>query len=280
MCMPRSNLNTLPLCNWKRLDAFNARERHILDSRVLLDDPRKNVRLSGIGLKRLLRILLNWPIWAHFAVNVVTMIPKGGLQIYSPTIIENLGFENVKANALASVGSYGVCILSIFASWISDKTGYRGPVCIACSSFALLFSGLQYGYVYSDNQWLKYSIFTLLYSGNAIGQAINDAWLSSNIHDAQVRCVGMALAVAGSNTAGITGQYLFLENDAPYYPKGFMKIIGLYSASIVLITLVLCGYMWENMKMKRRHGSEQVVDRRGLEEMPADVTGMKVKNQL
>lgn len=171
-------------------------------------------------------------------------------------------------------------MLSVFASWVSDRTGLRGPVCIACSSFALLFAGLQYGFIASDNTWLKYAIFTLLYSGNAIGQAINDAWLSSNIHNAQIRCVGMALAVAGSNTAGITGQYLFLENDAPYYPNGFMKVLCIYSASIVAITLVLGAYLWDNVRMKRRYGAEQILDRKGAEEVTADLSEVKVKNLL
>lgn len=79
---PRSNLNTVPLMGVQALNAFNEREKHIMDTRVLLDDPRKHVRLSGIGLKRLAHILLEWRIWAHFAINVITMIPKGGLQIF------------------------------------------------------------------------------------------------------------------------------------------------------------------------------------------------------
>lgn len=48
--MPRSTENTVPLCGLKQLDFFTEEERHIMNNRVVLDDPRKVVGLSGILL--------------------------------------------------------------------------------------------------------------------------------------------------------------------------------------------------------------------------------------
>lgn len=278
--MPQSHSNTLPLCKVKRFNFFNERERQIMDGRVLLDDPRKAVRLSGIGLKRLAVILLDYRIWGHFAINVITIAPKGGLAVYAPTIIKNLGFSTVNASALTSVGNWGVCIVSVLASWVSDKTGLRGPVCIATNAFALLFAGLQYAFVKSNDKWLKFAIFTLLYSGNTAGQGVNDAWLSANIDDAQARCVGLALAVAGSNLAGITGSYLFLENDAPYYPHGFLKVMCLYGGGIGMIVVMIIAYILHNRYNQKHVGNEHMVDNDGVQEINKLDGKVTVKNQL
>jgi hypothetical protein len=278
--MPRDHLDTRPLCNIERFNIFSDRERQIMDHRVLLDDPRKVARLEGIGFKRMIQILLDWRLWGHFAVNVIMICPKGGLQVYAPTIIQNLGFETVKANALTSVGNYGVCIVSIFASWVSDKTALRGPVCIATCAFSLLFSGLQYGYVKSNDQWLKYAIFTLLYSGNTAGQGINDAWLSTNIDNAQSRCMGMALAVAGSNLAGITASGLFVESDAPYYPHGFLKILCIYAGAIGMITVMICAYAAQNRMSARRAHGNGLVGNDGVDAATFNDEKVIVRNQL
>jgi hypothetical protein len=68
--------------------------------------------------------------------------------------------------------------------------------CIAILAFQMIMSGVQFGIVESDNSWLKYAMLTLLNSGVAVQQSINDAWFSVNTPDAQERCVGLVLAVA------------------------------------------------------------------------------------
>lgn len=69
----------------------------------------------------------------------------------------------------------------------------------------------------------------------AASRGINNAWLSINTADAQERCMGLALAVAGSNLGGIFGQNLFVSSDAPYYEKGFLRTLCISGGSIVLI---------------------------------------------
>ncbi|UPK91303.1 hypothetical protein LCI18_002577 [Fusarium solani-melongenae] len=114
-----SCLDTVPLCGFEQLDFFNDEERRILNNRVVLDDPRKVVRLSGIGPKRAFRIVLtSFRISGHFGINVIPLTPKGGLGVYSPTIIKNLGFSATTASFLSYVHHFGVCIFAILVAWI------------------------------------------------------------------------------------------------------------------------------------------------------------------
>ncbi|KAH6986476.1 major facilitator superfamily domain-containing protein [Ilyonectria sp. MPI-CAGE-AT-0026] len=279
--MPRSTKNTVPLCGLKQLDFFTEEERHILNNRVVLDDPRKVVGLSGIGFKRVFRILSTSPrIWGHFAINLITLTPKGGLGTYAPTIIKNMGFSSITASNLSSVNNFGVCILAILVAWISDKTSSRGPLCLLCGVYSLVFSGVQYAIVRSHDVWLKYAILTVFTSGTAVSQGINDAWFSVNTPDAQERCIGLALAVAGSNLGGLSGQNIFVKSDAPYYYDGFLKILCIYAGSIVLIALMILYYWNDNRVMEKSTQGDEVVASEGVEVVEANIGVSKVRNQL
>ncbi|KAH8170352.1 major facilitator superfamily protein [Sarocladium implicatum] len=278
--MPKSTKDTSTLVNMKKFDFWNDRERHIMDNRVLLDDPRKTVRLSGIGFRRVLTILTDHHIWGHCVINIISLAPKGGLGYYGPVIVKSFGFDPIQASALNSVSNFGVCILALGCAWISDRVSFRGPLCLAAAMYSITFAAAQFGIVKSSDVWLKYAIFTLLSSGNAVAQSINDAWMSVNTHDPQVRCVGMALAVAGSNLGGLAGINLFKQSDAPRYARGFLGVLCLYGGSIVVILVMMALYWYENKRMAKRTGGEQVVDSKGVDVVRGDGSQAVVKNQL
>jgi hypothetical protein len=281
MLMPRSTTNTTPLCGLKRLDFFTDEERHILNDRVVLDDPRKKISLSGIGFKRVAQLLFtSFRIWGHFSINLITLTPKGGLATYGPTIIKNLGFSAITASNLSSVSNFGVCIFAILVAWISDRTSSRGPLCLLCGAYSLLFSGVQYALVRRKDAWLKYAILTVFTSGTAVSQGINDAWFSVNTADPQERCIGLALAVAGSNLGGLSGQNIFVKSDAPYYYNGFLKILCIYAGSIVLVAGMIFYYWNENRVLEKTFNDEEVVSDEGADTVVVSGGVMKVKNQL
>ncbi|KAM0324600.1 hypothetical protein ACHAQA_007988 [Verticillium albo-atrum] len=279
--MPRSNTDTVPLCGMQRLNFFSEEDRRILNSRVILDDPRKAARLSGISPKRALQIVFtSFPIWGHFSINVISLAPKGALGVYSPTIIKNLGFSAATASFLSAVHNFGVCIFAVLVAWVSDKTSSRGPLCLLCAAYSIIFSGVQYAIVRSSDIWLKYAILTLLTSGMAVSQSINDAWFSVNTADPQVRCLGLALAVAGSNLGGLCGQGIFVKSDAPVYYHGFLKILCIYAGSIVLIAGMIFYYWTMNKRLAKTGGLEELVTEGGVTEVGENGHLLKVKNQL
>ncbi|KAK6206531.1 hypothetical protein LQW54_007601, partial [Pestalotiopsis sp. IQ-011] len=59
----------------------------------------------------------------------------------------------------------------------------------------------------------------------------------------------MALAVAGSNLGGLAGQNIFVQSDAPYYEKGFLKIMCIYAGSLVIVALMIVYYWVKNQQL-------------------------------
>ena len=97
---------------------FTERESHIIQNRVLLDDPQKargKIHISGSDM---LSVFKQPRVWVHVFITMLPMAAVQGLGTYTPSIIKSLGFGTVKANALSSVGIYCaivfVAILSYF----------------------------------------------------------------------------------------------------------------------------------------------------------------------
>ncbi|KAJ4420808.1 hypothetical protein N0V82_004103 [Gnomoniopsis sp. IMI 355080] len=98
--LPRSTSQTKPLVN--AFDLFSDDERSIMKARISRSDASRSEAKAAITWASVLASLTDPLIWMHCALNVLGLAPKGGLQLYGPTIIKGLGFSTTKANLLNS----------------------------------------------------------------------------------------------------------------------------------------------------------------------------------
>ncbi|GME25337.1 Alternative sulfate transporter [Neofusicoccum parvum] len=261
MFLPKSPAHTEPIHGlW---DFFSDRDRTMLVARVKADDPSKDSDKVHMSWRHIREAVTDIHLWLHLVLNLVSLAPKGGLQLYGPTVIKTLGFSKTKANALNSVSSFLVVVLSFAISYASDATRLRGPWCLVAFSWSIAFAGALYGLPLDTDKWTRYAIFTLLGAGNALAQGLNDAWLSINARTAHKRSIGLAFVVIGSNLGGLAGQQLFRESDAPRYNHAFLAILLLYAASIVVACGVMASYWRANKRLEKgtsgpENGGEEV----------------------
>ena len=233
----------------------------------MADDETKGADRASITLTTFREAIVDYRLWLHMLLNVVSLAPKGGLQLYGPTIIRNLGFSKTNANQLNAVSSVLVIILSGLISFASDKTRWRGPFCIVAFSWSLIFAGTLHGLPVNSDKWSRYAVFTLLSGGNALAQGLNDAWVSINAVRPANRSIGLAMVVMGSNLGAIAGSQLFRDDDAPGYDRGFLAILILY-ASAIPITLII---MWVYRRATRKLAKGEELKVSGqLVEAPVD----------
>ncbi|KAF5233999.1 hypothetical protein FANTH_12353 [Fusarium anthophilum] len=248
--LPRSPSWTCPLINISALDIFSDRDREIMSRRIILEDRARGAELSSVTVMEAVRYCYtNYYIWLHALISFISLVPKGGLLLYGPTIIKNLGFDKFKANLLASVCNFALVALAVIAAWVSDRAKLRGPICFVCTCYALVLAGAQYALVTNTDKWAKYAVFVLFMAGNATFQGINSAWMVSNVRDTKALCIGQALVVMGANLGGLAGQQLFRDSDAPKYTRGFLAIMCLYASTLVIVVFVTWMYWNKNRKL-------------------------------
>ncbi|KAI0025911.1 major facilitator superfamily domain-containing protein [Xylariomycetidae sp. FL0641] len=253
--LPGSPGDTRPV--HRRFDLFSAREREIMSARVLAQDRTKAGARARIGWGAFREAALDGQLWLHALLNVVALMPKGGLQLYGPSIIQSLGFGQYRANLLNSVSSYIVVVLALAVSLASDRTRLRGPWCVAAFLWSLAFAGALLGTPLAADKWRRYALFTLLSGGNALAQGLNDAWVNINATTAARRSVGLAFVVMGSNIGGLIGPFLFQDYDSPRYVRGFLAVLLLYAASILVTLLIMALYTRKNRAAAARKQQQQ-----------------------
>jgi hypothetical protein len=104
--VPPSAGDGRPLIAMGRWNYFTERESHIIRNRVLLDDPAKARGHIQITKSDIWQTAKQPRILQHVFLTLVSMSGFSGLTQYTPTMIKGLGFDAVKANALASVPVY------------------------------------------------------------------------------------------------------------------------------------------------------------------------------
>ena len=125
-----------------RVSIFTERELHILQTRVLLDDPMKGKKKRHIGLSAFTKAVShlhstveplydsaaltipgkfsNWRMYIHVLITLSNNGPQRAFDTYAPSIVRGFGFGALRSNALASVGLFLQIPVSFTFSYISD----------------------------------------------------------------------------------------------------------------------------------------------------------------
>jgi hypothetical protein len=128
---PRSTF--LPKKSW-----FTERELHILQTRVLLDDPMKGKKKKSLGKAAFKQALTYWRLWIHVFISLCNNGPQRGFDTYAPSLVSGFGFADLASNALAAVGLFLQIPVSFSFSWFSDRYNRRGEAVIGGLTMTLI----------------------------------------------------------------------------------------------------------------------------------------------
>lgn len=174
---------------------FSPREDYILMRRVILDDPAKAsnggpMRITAHDVARTTR---NPRILLHTIITLTATIPVNAINTYGPSVIQGLGYDAVKANALASVGAFVSIVMVIVLGWLCDLTGRSGPSALFAAVWSLIsFACLREGTLNEWSKSRKYAAVVFSMSTNSTVHILNVGWLSANCRDPKARSIAMA----------------------------------------------------------------------------------------
>ncbi|KAL4938462.1 hypothetical protein BDV06DRAFT_225994 [Aspergillus oleicola] len=238
-----------------RWSYFTPRESHIATQRVLIDDPSKasgHIKISGRDIWNTAR---QPRVIQHFFITLVAMSGFQGLTQYTPSMIKSFGFGAVRANALASVPVYCGMLWILILSYLSDKTGHRGPfVLIAITWNVISYACLRVTPA-ASGRWHRYGVIAVANVSYASMHVLNIGWLSVYCKTPQERSVAMALVVMAANCAGISGSQIFRTEDKPLYLHGLTAICVLAGVSWALaLALNLQSWFWQRKQKAAKAG--------------------------
>ncbi|KAK6066835.1 alternative sulfate transporter [Seiridium cupressi] len=240
-----------PLISFGKWSYFSPRESYILVRRVLLDDPAKttnHLRISGSDIWSTVK---NPRILAHVLITLTATVSVNAINTYGPSVIKSLGYGTVRANAMASVGSFIAVVMVVILGWLCDFTGKRGPMVLFPALWAMIaFSCLRES-VFGWSNGSRYAAVVFSMAVNSVVHILNVGWLSVNCTSPQERSVAMAMIIMAANAAGIAGSQVFRTQDAPLYLNAFTACLALNAIACVEIIAHSAWYYISNKKLAR-----------------------------
>ncbi|KAJ1028371.1 hypothetical protein NDA16_001538 [Ustilago loliicola] len=182
---------------------------------------------------------------------------------FSPTIIRTLGIASTTAEAqlLSVPPTAAAFFVSITAAVLSDKYRWRwiSVVCLILLSIAGV--ALAYGSTVASQ---RYGGIILLSCGTYSIPPLGISWMLNNTAGLYKRATAIALYIVFTNSGGITSTWLFYNNEAPRFKRGFLANLCLNYAALVLVSLAELYMLWETKQRKAGKRDYRVNDLKAL----------------
>ncbi|KAK0371326.1 inner membrane transporter yfaV [Colletotrichum limetticola] len=230
---------------------FKGSEKSIIQRRLEVDDKEKRGGAQGMRIppKLVWKTILHWKRWPHFLSSFAVFSTWSPLTTYTPTIIMNLGFNRIQANALAAVGaSLALVVVFVFA-YISDKTNKRGFSVIGaqfCYLIVLVVARTAHPHV---GKWSRWGLWTAVNSFAVGYHPVNNSWVQLNCREPGERSISIAMWVMLSISGLMVGTQYYRGNDAPFYQTGLRTQIIMVSVGMAFAVLQVVLYAVHNKRV-------------------------------
>ncbi|KAG1857900.1 MFS general substrate transporter [Suillus tomentosus] len=187
------------------------------------------------------------------------LVPGFAISLFTPTIINELGYSAAHAQLLSVPPFAAGCIATIIVGIYSDKHNLRGPYIIGGALVSLVGYILLYCSVRAGPSYVGVCLAATGYYPTI---PVIMAWTGSNAGGDLKR--GVVLAMIGfSNLGGICSSFIYI--DPPRFHLGHGTIMGFLSLAIITSLFAMWDYNRLNKKKEAQCLAENIGDDREYE---------------
>lgn len=168
-----------------------------------------------------------------------------------PSITKSMGYTSSQAQLL-TIPPYVAGALSAYGfAKLSDRFMWRAPfVVVPMLIIVLGFSMiLPLAPTISSHIAPCYVGVVLICVGQYPTNPAGSAWISGNLAGPSKKAMGIALNIALGNIGGVSGSYIFLDNEQPGYRTGFS--VGLSFAAMAVVTTLFLEFSYWRINKQR-----------------------------
>ncbi|EQB57364.1 major facilitator superfamily transporter [Colletotrichum gloeosporioides Cg-14] len=205
-------------------------------------------------------------------------IPTYSLSYTLPTMVKNLGYSAIRAQALTTPPYIFATIVCIFNGWMSDHFQKRYASIMAC--YAVGLTGIVILWIsvhFPQVSGVSYFAIFIAAAGYSAQAPIVGAWTSNNIPNPSKRAASIGfLMLFGSVGGGGIGSNIYLEEQAPVYPLGFGFSVG----ATVLGAMIPATIHWCLMRRENERRDTLDYDRILSEHSQEELSSMEENSPL
>lgn len=202
----------------------------------------------------------DYKTYVQIIIYLGLLVPGYAIALFSPTIINELGYSAANAQLLSVPPFAAGAIATVIVGIYSDKHNLRGPYIIGGAlvslvGYILLYCSVRTGPSYVGACLAALGVFPTV--------AIALAWSGSNAGGDLKRGVVLAMVIGLGNLGGICSSFIYI--DPPRFHIGHGTIMGFLSLSIVTSLFAMWDYNRLNKKKEAQCLAENITDDRGYE---------------
>jgi len=199
----------------------------------------------------LLSVLKDWKLYLHCLIGLCGF-PMYCLSLFLPSIIKELGYTSLTAQAMSAPPYIVGCAILLLVSWHSDYTRERGlhvaiPFFVAGIGFLLLA-------VLRDtiSVEIRYGITVMTTASVATHIPPVLSWMSNNFEGHTRRAIAVGVIQSIANLGGVVAGQVYREGDKPLYVKGHLVCAVMCGLGALLCVIMKWGLIRENNFRRRK----------------------------
>jgi MFS family permease len=205
-------------------------------------------------------------------------IPTYSLAYTLPTMVRNLGYDAIRAQALTTPPYIFATIVCVFNGWMSDRFQKRYVSIMTCYSVGLAGIIILWITVHHPSlTGVSYFAIFIAAAGYSAQAPIIGAWASNNIPNPSKRAASIGIFMLfGSVGGGSIGSNIYLEEQAPVYALGFGFSVG----ATVLGAMIPATVHWWLMRRDNRRKDAVGVEEATMAYTPQQLSAMEEYSPL
>lgn len=205
-------------------------------------------------------------------------VPTYSLSYTLPTMVSNLGYSAIKAQALSTPPYIFATVVCVTVGWLSDKYQSRYISIMCCYALGLVGIIILWITVHFKHlAGVSYFAIFLAAAGYSSQAPIVGAWTSVNVPNPSKRAAAIGLLMLfGSIGGGSIGSNIYLASEAPTYPLGFGFSIG----ATVLGAMIPATIHWWLLRRENTRRAGMDVDEVERTYTPAQLAEMAENSPL
>jgi nitrate/nitrite transporter NarK len=209
---------------------------------------------SQVSWSQYLSGLTDYKNYVHMAIHFCCNYSFAGLSNFLPTIIQDMGYESVKAQGLTAPPYLASFMCCVGAAFVSDRWGSRGYIISAFAGLGTIGYILLVSVHDEAQTGPRYLGIWLATCGIFPALAINITWLLNNQGGDSKRGSGMAILAILGQCSSFVSSSVFPTSDGPFYVTGCAIGCVLSGAIVVLALGLHFKLAYENRRRDRLYG--------------------------
>ncbi|EPE25325.1 MFS general substrate transporter [Glarea lozoyensis ATCC 20868] len=226
-------------------------EKSVARSRARLQTGKADREIGRLNFRDLGAALLDPKNYITALMYFSCNVSFSSLPVFLPTILSEMGFTRLTAQALTAPPYFLAFLLVILTTYIADRTQQRGLTILILSLVATV------GYILlatTSSTAPRYVGVFLAAAGvfPAIGNIL--PWVLNNQGSDTRRGMGIAMLNLIGQCGPLLGTRVYPSNEGPYYRKGMWVCAGFMAFNALLALGLRALLAWENGRLDAKYG--------------------------